>query len=133
MTRAILGVAVVLVFTGPSFAQPSDLKAAMDARNAALAAGDEQTWARYTTDDFINTNADGVVVTKTQRMAAIKGTKSTAPSAKVTEERFRTYGDTVIQTWRAEQQPPVRYTQVWVRQAGVWKVATVHLARITKP
>src|SRR5437870_3966564 len=78
MRRVILGVALVLVFTGPSSGQPSDLKAAMEARSAALAAGDEQAWARYTTDDFMNTTADGVVVTKTQRMAAIKGRKSTA-------------------------------------------------------
>src|SRR5437764_806781 len=39
------------------------LKKAVEAREAALAAGDAETWGRFTTDDFPRIEADGVVKT----------------------------------------------------------------------
>ena len=132
MKRAILVAALAMVVTkGPAFAQLPDVEAAFEAREAALDRGDEQAWGRLTTDDLIIINADGSVSTKADRMAQIKGRKRTR--AKQTELKFRTYGDTVILTGRAEQTPPARFTQVWVKQNGQWRVAGLQISTIAKP
>jgi hypothetical protein len=118
------------------YAQTVDpaLEKARQARDAARISGDEQTWGRYTTDDFMIMNGSGQQ-TKSERMAAIKGNKSgTAPSPKSSDLRLRVYGDTVIRT--ARQDPPtgaVMLTEVWVKQSGTWKVAHVQFTPVQKP
>jgi hypothetical protein len=127
--RTILAVLVAVVFSGlVAVAQsvPSDLTAAIGARQAALATGDEQAWARYTTDDFRVINVDGVVATKAERLAVIKGRKAPPPTP--VEETVRTYGDAAIRTVRAQNW----VTEVWVKQNGQWRVAAVSFSPIAK-
>jgi ketosteroid isomerase-like protein len=112
-------------------APPADLQKAIDARAAAQRAGDEQGWGRYTTDDFMVVNPDGTVLTKADRMAQIKGNKAAGPPTEPTDRKVRVYGDTAIIT-TIQGANPTRFTTVWVKQAGAWKVASVHQTSITK-
>lgn len=116
-----------------STAPDPDLRKAADARTAAQRGGDEQTWGRYTTDDFLVTGIDGVVKTKAQRMTEIKGNKlPNAPAP--ADEKWRTYGTTAIHTnQQTINGAPTRLTTVWVKQNGAWKVAAVHLSTVAKP
>ena len=113
-----------------------DLKKAVDALGAAQRAGDDQTWGRYTTDDFLVVEPAGVVKTKSERMAEIKGAGRTQQGAAPapTEDKWRMYGTTAIRTLRTTiDNRPTRVTMVWVKQSGEWKAASVHLSPIEKP
>lgn len=132
--RALTCVFGLFVVAAVAYAQspPPDLQKAIDARAAAQFAGDEQGWARYTTDDFMAVSTDGVVATKADRMAAIKGNKVATPTPP-TEQKFRIYGDTVIQTFvGGGAAGPTRFTSIWVKQNGTWKVASVHGTTVRK-
>jgi ketosteroid isomerase-like protein len=135
MRGVVTAVALVLLVASSTQAQqaPPDLQKAIDARVAAQRAGDAESWGRYTTDDFIVVDPSGGVGTKTSRMAQIKGNKNTNPSPKISDQRFRAYGDTVIVTQVQEgAQGPTRFTTVWVKQNNQWRVASVHQTRVTK-
>jgi hypothetical protein len=110
------------------------IRKAKEARDAARHAGDEQAWGRYTSDDFLVTQANGTVNTKAQRMAQIKGNKATTSAPKVSEEKARTYGNVVILAWREDEaNGATRFTEVWVREGMDWKVVAVHLTPVAKP
>ena len=134
--RFLTIVAALLTLSSPAvFAQMPDpaLQKALEARDAARRGGDEQTWGRYTTDDFIVVNSDGQTRTKMQRMAEIKGNKVTTPQPKTSDVRVRVYGDTVIRTTRNESQTGgQRLVEMWVRQGGQWRVAHVQFTPIPK-
>jgi len=112
---------------------PPDLQEAVEAFGAARNAGDEQGWGRYTTDDFMVVNTAGSVLTKADRMAAIKGNKvTTAPPQ--SDHKWRIYGDTAIDTFVVNiDAGSARVTFVWVKQGAGWKVATIHETMISKP
>ena len=113
-------------------AVPSDLASALQAREAAAGNGDGETWSRYTADDFLGTNADGVVDTKSVRLAQVK-TRKGGGTPKKSDERWRVYGDTAIGTWRNDNaEGSVRTTQVWIKQGGQWRVVSAQQTRVTK-
>lgn len=124
-----------LLLSRPALAQlPPDhlLQKAVEAREAALAAGDAETWGRLTTDDFLRIEADGVVTTKAERMARLKA-EPMQPRER-SERRWRMYGAAAIETWRqARPSQVLRITQVWVRRDGQWQVATTHRSNVVKP
>jgi Domain of unknown function (DUF4440) len=128
-----LCLAVVLPILGFGQSDPT-LKKAVDARQAALWAGNAEEWGKYTTDDFLVTGADGVVKTKQQRMTEIAGHPITTPAASPTDDKWRQYGTTAIRTSSGViNGKPTRFTTVWVKQQGVWKVAAVQLTNIAQP
>lgn len=124
-----------LVLSAAALAQTPpdpDLQKAVAAREAALAAGDADTWGRLTTDDFLRIEADGVVTTKAERMAQLKA-EPMRPRER-SERRWRLYGTTAIETWRQDRPGQVlRITQVWVRRDGRWQVASTHRSNVIKP
>jgi len=130
-----LSIAIVLVSTvafAQSPAPDPGLKNAVEAREAALAAGDAETWGRFTTDDFLRIEADGVITTKADRMAQLKA-EPMRPRER-SEHLWRMYGPTAIETWRQTRPGQVlRITQVWVLRDGQWQVATTHRCTVAKP
>ena len=124
-----------------AFAQAVDpaVRKAAEARTAARLAGDAETYGRYFLEDAVITNSTGGVETKAQRMAAVKGVKVAGPVATIKDEKYRTYGDTVIRTWRADgqdakgQKTAQRWIEVWVKQKGEWKLASVQFTNIAQP
>jgi hypothetical protein len=127
----IFGVVVVAVVLGLQVTSAQDAQSMVrkniQAREAALRSGDEQAWARLTTDDFMTITADGVVRNKAQRMAEIKGNK--ANLAATSDERVRVYGDTAMRTFKS---PSNFMSELWVRQGGEWKVAHVQATALSK-
>src|SRR5437870_12461432 len=107
------GIFVLLLSTKAVGQLPPDpaLKRTVDAREAALAVGDGETWGRLTTDDFLRIEADGVVTTKAERMARLK-IDPMQPRSR-SERKWRMYGTTAIETWRQARGTHVtRLTQV---------------------
>jgi hypothetical protein len=130
-----MSAAVVCLAIAALSAQAVDpaIRKAKDARSAAGLAGDEQTWARYTSDDFLMTQPNGTVQTKAQRMALIKG-KRVAMPAKTSDEAIRGYGNTVVATWREDAAGgATRFTEVWIKDGTEWKAVALHATTITKP
>ena len=115
------------------------LKKAADARTAARYAGDADTYGRYVLDDAVITNSQGESETKASRMKAIKGVPSTGPRPKVSDEKYRVVADVAIRTWREDgqnaqgQKTGQRWIEVWVKQAGQWKMSNVQFTNIAKP
>ena len=122
---------VSVCVAAPSLAQNIEpaFQQARDAREAARQARDVEEYARYTTEDFLSTRPNGDMITRAQRLAAIERNENTDP-LQTTDERVRSYGTTVIVTWRAND---LRFTAVWVKQDNQWRVAGLHVSGIANP
>ena len=48
------------------------------------------------------TNANGAMETRASRMKAISGNPSKTPKPKVSDEKYRMFGDAAIRTWRED-------------------------------
>ena len=134
MRRSILALALSALLAAPALAQSPSLKAASLARNAALRAGNSKVWAKYTTNDFMVTGVNGGLKNKQERMADIEGRPQTSTPVPPTDEKWRSYGNTVIYTasTTSVDNKPQRITTVWVKQAGTWKVAAVHQSAVAE-
>ena len=100
MSNTALFSAAILVLLLPAAAlgqsEPPDLRRAVEAREAALAAGDSETWARFTTDDFMRVETDGAVTTKAEQMARLKA-RPMQPQIR-NEQKWRMHKTTAIET-----------------------------------
>lgn len=126
--RTVLIAAAAVLATHTLSAQTLDpaFQKARAARAAAIAAGDDEGWMRYTTDDFVYVGAEGEMLTRAERMAANKGGIKRPPLTG--EQKVRVYGDTVITSGRGVinvrgVMQEMRDIQVWVKHNGEWKVA----------
>ena len=131
--RSVLALTVFAVLATPALAQSNaQLKTAVQIRSTAMAAGDSKGWAKYTTDDFMLTDIGGVVKTKQDRIAEIEGHAAAAPRPQDTDQKWRSYGNTMVYTARtvSADTHPERITTVWVKQRGTWKVAAVHVSSV---
>ena len=113
-------VLVLIVSRAGSAQAPADLRAAAQARNLAVAQADAATWDKLTTDNFIVVFPWGAM-TKAQRSAQIKQQKpTTAPP--VQHEQFQAVGTAFLHRYQIENGSIL---EVWVRDRGSWRVATV--------
>ena len=112
---------LTLVLPPISSAQvPADLRAAARARNLAVAKADAATWDKLTTDSFTVVFPSGPL-TKAQRLAMIKAGKPTeAPP--LTNERFQPVGNGFIHRYQIDH---ASFLEVWTKEQGNWRVATV--------
>ena len=145
MTRyrwhAIILTTVLAAWTAPSWAQSDDpaLQTAAEARVAARDAGDAETYGRLILEDAIITSANGTMQSRASRMKAIQGNPVKIPKPKVSDEKYRMFGDTAIRTWRQDepnaegQNRSTRRIQVWVKQKGEWKLASLQFTNIQTP
>ena len=131
--RSVLALTVFSLLATPALAQSNaQLKTAMQMRGSAMAAGDSKGWAKYTTDDVMLTDVDGVVKTKQDRIKEIEGHAAATQRPADTDQKWRAYGNTMIYTARmvSADNHPERITSVWVKQRGTWKVAAVHVSSV---
>ena len=139
--QAMILTTVLAAATAPGWAQSIDpaLQKAAEARAAARDAGDAATYSRYILEDAIITSASGTMETRASRMKAVAGNPLKTPKPKVSDERYRMYGDTAIRTWRQDepnaegQNRGTRWIEVWVKQKGEWKLASVQFTNIQAP
>ena len=139
--QAMILTTVLAAWTAPSGAQSVDpaLQKAAEARVAARFAGDAESYGRFTLEDAIMTNSRGGMESRAVRMKAIQGNPVKTPRPKVSDEKYRMFGDTAIRTWRQDepnaegQNRGTRWIEVWVKQKGEWKLASLQFTNIQTP
>ena len=139
--QAMILTTMLAAWTAPSWAQPVDpaLQKAADTRVAARFAGDAETYGRFMLDDAVITNSNGAMETRASRMKAVQGNPIKTPRPKISDEKYRMFGDAAIRTWREDgtnadgQNRGTRWIEVWVKQKGDWKLASVQFTNIQTP
>lgn len=126
LTTALL--VAVSAAAGAETGIPSDLQQAIRERGTALDTGDAAAWDRLTSADFTLVNGEGKVLTKAERLAALK---KQGPVARRTseQEQVQMYGNTAVQR---VLNGDVRVIQVWVRQPQGWQVVATQLTSVAK-
>jgi len=101
--------------------------------------GDTSMAEQYLADDYVNINAAGQMLDKSQTIQAVKTGAVKYSSIDVTDERVRVYGDTAIDNITSNTKLTVdgkdrsgqyRTTIVWVKQNGQWKRVSFHSTRV---
>ena len=97
---------------------------------------------RLLTDDWILTHSDGRVQTKRDYLDELKTQARRNSSIANEDVKVRTYGDTAIVTGVSVQSGTsngqtfggrFRFTRVWVRVQGTWRMAASHSSRVEAP
>ena len=102
----------------------SDLKSTEQQWVAAYYAGDGKTLSRFEADDF-TVIANGQKQTKAQQIAEAEGRGPVGVPQPNVEEEVRHYGDVALITGLSGGSN-VRFTAVWVKQNGSWKIVHLH-------
>ena len=126
---------------GPVGHDEQELRTRLQKWDEAYAGRDIETLASILAEDFIFTNASGIVMSRTQYISAnIKAPDMTLEIPVSSEDvSVRVYAETAVMTSRGAQRgqpfnrdPAVRYryTDVWVKQQGRWQAVASQATRI---
>ena len=144
-SRRLVGLMVfVFVVTAHQLTQAQQevdpaLKKAADARSAARDSADGDTYGRYTLEDAWIVAPDGGFRLTRDNVDAMKGLTRGLNSPKVSEDKYRVFGDSAIRTYRRDIIDPrgqnygVRFLESWVKQNGEWKLAAEWFRNIDQP
>lgn len=97
----------------------------------ALVRGDADVLERLYSDEFSYTTPDGEVRDKAQQLAFTRTGDLRLESGQSDDVKVRLYGNTAVMTgrftakgkWRGKDiEIRERYTAVWVKRAGVWRL-----------
>jgi ketosteroid isomerase-like protein len=121
-------------------ADPRQEVLAADARRfAAMVQGDLAALENLLTEDLTYTHSSGKVETRTEILESLRSGRLRYLAAEPSESAVRLHGETAIVTGRADLRVsaqggeltlPVRFTEVWVKSSGVWKLAAWQSTRI---
>lgn len=128
---------------------PLAAQAADDARQEILAADarrfeamirvDAAALDGLLADDLTYSHSNGLFETKAQFLESLKAGKIRYLSVQPSDVAVRLYGETAVVTGRAEIKAnmggqelvlPLRFTEVWVKSGGGWKLAAWQSTRI---
>lgn len=116
-----------------------DILAADARRFAAMIQGDLAALEDLLAEDLTYTHSNGQVETRTQFLESLRSGKLRYLAAMPSDVNVRVYGDTAVVTGRVEmkvssqgQEPTVtaRFTEVWVKRGGAWKLAAWQSTRL---
>ena len=108
---------------------------------AALGRNDAAALDRLYSDDWTFVNPSGAVMTKAQRLAALKSGELKYESISIDEANVRMYGNTAVATGRAtvkgqnkgqDISGQYRATTVLVKKNGGWQIVAQQSTRITQ-
>jgi uncharacterized protein (TIGR02246 family) len=129
---AALAAVLLAAVAQPALAQSPDeaaVRAVEDRRIKALVEDDFATLDAIFADDLHYTHSSTVVDDKASYMAALRTGKTKYETIDREPARVRIYGDTALMTGTAvvglkgrAEKLPLRYTLVYVRQAGQWRM-----------
>ena len=112
---------------------PPAFRKAREERSAAMSRGDAKVYGRYTLDDFVVVMPDGSIQTKSDRMSVMETAPTPEQLGSPRDERTTVAGNTIIVNWvSAIQGKDARFTEVWVKIGGSWKVAGAHVSMMQK-
>lgn len=125
------------------------LAAAQDAREEILAADarrfeamirvDQAALNGLLADDLTYTHSSGQLESKAQFLESLRAEKIRYLSAERSDVAVRLYGDTAVVTGRAQIKAvlggqeavlPLRFTEVWVKSGGAWKLTAWQSTRV---
>jgi hypothetical protein len=97
--------------------------------NEAINAADKQAYRRVVADDMSCVGVDGVARKLAQCLQLVTGP---SPAREVHDVRANVYGKAAVTTaWvRNEDRSLVRYTRVWVKRNGAWRVVATQTSRM---
>jgi predicted signal transduction protein with EAL and GGDEF domain len=95
----------------------------MEERLAAVWKKDAVTWARLTADEFTLVVPEGRLISKAERVAALKAEKPQAGHA-LKHEQVRVYGNTALHRFVDDDEWVL---EVWVQQDGRWRVVAAQV------
>ena len=127
-TLKVTLVALGLIASAATAQTPADLRAAMGARDSAIANIDAAAWDRLTASAFTVVQEDGVMMTKAERLTQFKAQKPT-PFEPRTRDHVVRYGDAYIARYLTGG---VWILELWVREDGRWKAAAVQVTTAKK-
>jgi len=107
---------------------PAELQEAMRARDEAIAKADADTWDRFTTADFTDVRTDGTLMTRAERLALLKTQTPTTPVPRE-QVQIKHYDDVYV---RRSQTVDAWVLDIWVKDAGVWRVVAAQLTTAKK-
>jgi len=107
---------------------PADLRAAMGARDSAIARVDAAAWDRLTASTFTVVQEDGVMMTRAERLTQFKAQKPSGFAPR-TREIVTRLGDVYVARYLRGS---VWILDVWTREGGRWKVAAVQVTTAKK-
>jgi hypothetical protein len=120
----VLASVLLSVLAASSAAQIApELREAMQARLEAVWKKDAATWSRLTADEFTVVVPEGQLMTKSDRLAALK-TEKPQPVHRVEREQIQAYGDAVVRRFLDGDEWVL---EVWVRQRGSWRVVAAQV------
>ena len=148
ITRIIMAVIVIGVAGCVTWGQtaPSDLAAAEvervdHARLDAILKGDFDAVEKFLADDVIRTFSNGAVANKAEYLDRQRSGQRRLTSSVHDDVRVRVYGDAAVITGRStgklmvdgkEQALLVRYTHVYVKQHGQWRMVALHAGPVSR-
>jgi ketosteroid isomerase-like protein len=136
--------AVSIAFVGVNQRPPKDPRASVDVNelgrleqvwNEAQLNGDADALNRLWDDDLVVTVPNMPVMDKNESLDFVRSGKMKFQTYKTSDIRIRLYGDVAVVTGQLERRRSVnrgefeedwRFTKVYVRRAGKWKVVAWH-------
>ena len=109
--------------------------------NDASVKRDVVVLGRILADDYIFTDPDGVMFTKTQTLEMLKSGEDVVTSAVSTDMKVRVYKNAAIVTghYTAKEQLKGQdisgthaYTDTWVKRSGSWQCVATHSSRLAQ-
>lgn len=136
MQMALLATVVMLIAAPPSNeADSAELRRLESVWNTAHRAGDVDALERLWADD-LEVDVPGMTpMTKAESLAFARTGRMRFERYETSDLKVRTYGDTAVVTGRLLRTRTVdrrireddwRFTKVYIRQAGVWRVVSFH-------
>lgn len=143
LTVSLFGLVQAQELTGDKAEQvKKDILKIEEERSQALEMGDVAVLDRILADDYVYVNVFGELHTKAQRFSTIRS--GAAKHESLTEDDFQVhvYGDTVVMTGRASglvnyrgkvNNKARRFTNVYMKQGGKWRLLAHHATTIAQP
>lgn len=142
MKRIFIIASLVIALSIPALAQRRSKAAARSPRPAvsveqtlikleqkvfeALKQRDIKTLASMLADDYMATSLDGTTEDKAAALKAVESSPFKIESFATEDVKVRVYGNTAVITGQSiwNGQHKMRYTEVWVKRAGLWRVVS---------
>ncbi len=146
MKRFLPALSLIFTATTLAFAQAASpeqtFRAILDSWAVALVQADVDAFTPHASPDWTLADANGNLIPKTAADADLRSGKYKVTSYKYDEIQVRVIGDTAIVSGIVTQTSAYagqdtsgrnRFTDVFVRQNGVWQAQACHLSRLARP
>jgi ketosteroid isomerase-like protein len=155
MKHTTLALALLLVVTVPAYGQTPEKKPAakpadasaelMKIENEMLAAllkKDTATFGKHFADDAVLTTPDGAMATKAQLLGDVKSGALVIETSTMSDMKVKVHGDAAVVTYITTDKGKYkgqdisgrfRWTDVFVRQGGAWRLVAGHGTPIQAP